>query len=96
MTKFNALILPLAFTILFFTTILNANLSFAQLFQPGAQDKLLLPHVQQPDKKEIPQNTVIDQNNKAPTTTIITTLLSTTTNNTCNNNDNNNRNHNSC
>ena len=91
MTKFNALILPLIFGILFFT-ILNANLSFAQLFQPGSQDKLLLPNAH-PNKKGASPNTVIDQN-KAPTTTIITTLLSTTNNNTCNNNIN--RNHNSC
>jgi hypothetical protein len=91
MMKFNALILPLVFGILFFT-ILNANISFAQLFQPGAQDKLLMPSAQQPNKKEVPQNTIIDQN-KAPTTTIITTTL-LSTNNTCNNNIN--RNHNSC
>jgi hypothetical protein len=74
--------LPLVFGIVFFT-ILNANLSFAQLFQPGAQEKLLLPNAH-PNKKGASPNTLIDQN-KAPTTaTIITALLST--NNTCNNN----------
>ena len=93
MMKFNApmLLLPLIFGIIFFT-ILNANLSFAQLFQPGAQDKLLLPDIHQNNnKKEASPNTIIDQN-KAPPTTIVTLLF---TNNTCNDN-NNNRNHNSC
>jgi hypothetical protein len=88
MTKFNALMLLLAFGIVFFL-ILNANLSFAQLFQPGAQDKLLLPNAH-PNKKGASLNTVIDQN-KAPTATTIITLLFT--NNTCNND---NRNHNAC
>ena len=90
MMKFNALMLSLVFGIVFFT-ILNANHSFAQLFQPGAQDKLLLPNADTNKKRESP-NTVIDQN-KAPTTTIITLFFD---NNTCNNNNNDNRNHNAC
>ena len=72
MTKFNALMLSLVFGIIFFT-ILNANHSFAQLFQPGAQDKLLLPNTHQNKKEGASPNTIIDQN-KAPTTTTITTL----------------------
>jgi hypothetical protein len=81
-------VLLLVVGIVFFT-ILNTNLSFAQLFQPGAQEKLLLPNVHL-NKKGASPNTVIDQN-KAPTTTIITLFFD---NNTCNNN--NNRNHNAC
>jgi hypothetical protein len=62
MTKFNALILPLIFGILFFT-ILNANLSFVQLFQPGAQDEILLPNAYPNNKKEVPSsNTEVAQN----------------------------------
>jgi hypothetical protein len=54
MMKFNApmLLLPLVFGIIFFT-IPNANLSFVQLFQPGAQDELLLPDTHQNNKKEV-------------------------------------------
>jgi hypothetical protein len=89
MTKFNALMLSLVFGIIFFT-ILNANHSFAQLFQPGAQDKLLLPNTHQNKKEGASPNTIIDQNKAPPATTTITLLY---TNNTCNNND---RNHNSC
>ena len=89
MTKFNALMLPLVFGIIFFT-ILNANHSFAQLFQPGAQDKLLLPNTHQNKKEGASPNAIIDQNKAPPATTTIALLY---TNNTCNNND---RNHNSC
>ena len=52
--KFNApmlLSLVFVFGIVFFT-IPNANLSFVQLFQPGAQDELLLPDTHQNNKKE--------------------------------------------
>ena len=87
--KVNALLLLLVFGILFFT-IVNANLSFAQLFQPGSQDKLLLPNTHQNKKGGVSPNTVIDQNKAPPATTTITLLY---TNNTCNNND---RNHDSC
>ena len=92
--KVNALLLLLVFGILFFT-IVNANLSFAQLFQPGAQDKLLLPNAH-PNKKEgASPNTIIDQNKAPPATTTTTIIALLSTNNTCNNNSNN-RNHNSC
>jgi hypothetical protein len=88
--KLNALIIPLVFGIPLFT-ILNANLSFVQFFQPGLQNKLLLPNAH-PNKKGTLPNTIIDQN-KAPTTTTTTIIALLSTNNTCNNN---NRNHNSC
>jgi hypothetical protein len=53
MLKFNApMLVPLVFGIIFFT-IPNANLSFVQLFQPGAQDELLLPDTYQNNKKEV-------------------------------------------
>jgi hypothetical protein len=51
MMKSNALIIPLVFGIPFFTS-LNANLSFVQLFQPGAQDELLLPDTHKNNNKE--------------------------------------------
>ena len=46
------MLLPLVFGIVFFT-ILNANHSFAQLFQPGVQDELLLPNTHQNNKNEV-------------------------------------------
>ena len=62
MMKLNALIIPLVFGIPLFT-ILNANLSFAQLFQPGAQDELLLPYTTHPNnKKEVSPNSLVVQN----------------------------------
>jgi hypothetical protein len=62
MTNFNALMLSLVFGILFFT-ILNANHSFVQLFQPGAQDEFLLSHTHPNNKKEVSSpNTVVAQN----------------------------------
>ena len=67
MTKFNALmLLPLVFGIVFFT-ILNANHSFAQLFQPGAQDELLLPDTHQNNKKEVSSPDTVVAQNKACT-----------------------------
>jgi hypothetical protein len=72
MMKLNALIIPLVFGIPLFT-ILNANLSFAQLFQPGAQDELLLPDTHQnnnnkkevspPPDSEVAQNKACNNNN---------------------------------
>ena len=61
MMKFNALMLSLVFGIVFFT-ILNANHSFAQLFQPGAQDELLLPDTHQNNKVVVAQNKVCNNN----------------------------------
>ena len=65
MTKFNApMLLPVLFVFgIIVFTIPNANLSFIQLFQPGAQDELLLPDTHQNNKKEISSlNTVVAQN----------------------------------
>jgi hypothetical protein len=50
MMKSNALIILLVFGIPFFS-ILNIDLSFVQLFQPGAQDELLLPDTHQNNNK---------------------------------------------
>ena len=70
MMKLNALIIPLVFGIPLFS-ILNANLSFVQLFQPGAQDELLLPDTHQnnnknevspPPDSEVAQNKACNNN----------------------------------
>jgi hypothetical protein len=63
MTKHNVLIIPLVFGIPFFTS-LNAYLSFVHLFQPGAQDELLLPDTHQNNnkKEEVPPDSEVAQN----------------------------------